>query len=85
MKPIWSIITAVLACTAIALQPASAVPPNETPEALKKQIEAMRPAGHVWREIQWKTCLLEGLKEARKRNKPVLLWVFIHNPNEERC
>lgn len=25
---------------------------NDTPEALKKQIEAMRPAKHVWREIQ---------------------------------
>ncbi len=45
----------------------------------------MRPARHVWREIQWKTCLLEGLQEARARNKPVLLWVFIHHPNDERC
>ncbi|HZO92077.1 MAG TPA: hypothetical protein VFB38_27410 [Chthonomonadaceae bacterium] len=58
---------------------------SETPEALKQKIEAMRPARHVWREIQWKTCLLEGLQEARARNKPVLLWVFIHHPNDERC
>ena len=46
-----------------------------TPDALKAEIEALYPAKWAWREIQWKTCLLEGLKEAREKKKPILLWV----------
>jgi hypothetical protein len=46
-----------------------------SPEALKAEIEALKPAQFAWREIQWKTCLLEGLKESREKKKPVLLWV----------
>ena len=46
-----------------------------TPEVLKAEIEALKPAKLAWREIQWKTCLLEGLKEAREKKKPILLWV----------
>ena len=46
-----------------------------TPEALKAEIEALTPAKVGWREIQWKTCLLEGLKESREKKKPVLLWM----------
>ena len=46
-----------------------------TPEALQTEIEGLRPAKIAWREIQWKTCLLEGLKESREKNKPVLLWM----------
>ena len=46
-----------------------------TPDALQADIEGLRPAKIAWREIQWKTCLLEGLKESREKKKPVLLWV----------
>ena len=46
-----------------------------TPDALQAEIEALMPAKIAWREIQWKTCLLEGLKESREKKKPVLLWV----------
>ena len=46
-----------------------------TPEALQTEIEGLMPAKIAWREIQWNTCLLEGLKESREKNKPVLLWV----------
>lgn len=45
------------------------------PDALKAEIEALKPAQLAWQEIQWKTCLLEGLKEAREKKKPILLWV----------
>ncbi len=48
-------------------------PPS--PEALKAEIEALKPAELAWREIRWRTCLLEGLKEARQKKKPILLWV----------
>ena len=47
-----------------------------TPEALQTEIEGLRPAKLAWREIQWKTCLLEGLKESREKKKPILLWVI---------
>lgn len=57
-----------------------------TPEALKAEIEALKAAQVGWREIAWKSCLLEGLKESRKQKKPVLLWVFIDRPTDDaRC
>jgi hypothetical protein len=57
-----------------------------TPEGLKADIEALKAAKVVWRDIAWKNCLLEGLKESRAQNKPVLLWVFIDRPvDDARC
>lgn len=57
-----------------------------TPESLKVQIEALKPAKVAWREIAWKSCLLEGLKESRAQKKPALLWVFIDRPiDDARC
>lgn len=57
-----------------------------TPEALKAEIEALKAAKPAWREIAWKSCLLEGLKESRAKNKPALLWVFIDRPvDDARC
>ncbi len=57
-----------------------------TPEALKAEIEALKAAKVAWREIAWKSCLLQGLKESREKKKPVLLWVFIDRPIDDgRC
>jgi len=57
-----------------------------TPEALKADIEALKAAKVAWRGIAWKSCLLEGLKESRAKNKPALLWVFIDRPiDDARC
>jgi hypothetical protein len=57
-----------------------------TPEALQAEIEALKPAKIAWREIAWKTCLLDGLKESRAQSKPVLLWIFIDRPTDDaRC
>ena len=57
-----------------------------TPEALKAEIETLKAAKVAWREIAWKSCLLEGLKESREKKKPVLLWVFIDRPADDaRC
>jgi hypothetical protein len=57
-----------------------------TPEALQAEIEALKPAQLAWREIAWKSCLLEGLRESRAKSKPVLLWVFIDRPiDDARC
>jgi len=52
---------------------------------LRKQVDELRPENHVWREIAWKTCPLEALKESREQKKPVLIWVFLGNPSDERC
>ena len=52
-----------------------AVKKPATPEALKAGIEALKPAQLAWREIQWKTCLLEAFAESRAKKKPVFLWV----------
>ena len=58
----------------------------ETLEALKAEIEALKAAKVAWREIAWKSCLLEGLKESRAKKKPVLLWIFIDRPlDDARC
>jgi hypothetical protein len=56
-----------------------------TPDALKAEIDALKPAQHVWRAIVWKTCPLEALKEARAQKKPVIAWVFLGLPADERC
>ena len=57
-----------------------------TPDALKAEIEALKSSKVAWREIAWKSCLLEGLKESREKKKPVLLWVFIDRPiYDARC
>ena len=57
-----------------------------TPEGLKAEIEALKAPRVAWREIAWKSCLLEGLKESRAKNKPALLWVFIDRPvDDARC
>jgi hypothetical protein len=53
---------------------------------VQKEIESLRAAKPAWREIAWKSCLLEGLKESRAKNKPALLWVFIDRPvDDARC
>jgi hypothetical protein len=57
-----------------------------TAEALQAEIDGLKAAKVAWREIAWKSCLLEGLRESRAKNKPALLWVFIDRPiDDARC
>ena len=57
-----------------------------TLDALQAEIKALNAPKVAWREIDWKSCLLEGLREARAKHKPALLWVFIDRPiDDERC
>ena len=54
--------------------------------SLNAEIEALKIPKVAWREIAWRSCLLDGLKEARAKGKPALLWVFIDRPvNDARC
>jgi hypothetical protein len=55
-------------------------------KALKAEIEALRVQEVAWRKINWKTCLLDGIRASRKQNKPMVLWVFIDLPvDDKRC
>ena len=57
-----------------------------TPKALRVEIEALQAQNVAWREIAWKSCLLDGVKESRQTHKPLLLWVFIDRPiDDARC
>jgi hypothetical protein len=56
-----------------------------TPDTLKAEVEALKPARHVWRAIDWKTCPLAALKASREQKKPIITWVFLGLPTDERC
>jgi hypothetical protein len=59
---------------------------QNTPESLKADVESLKAPKVAWREIQWKSCLLDGLVESRRTGKPLLLWVFIDRPvDDARC
>ena len=80
------IVVALLASAAWAGESPTPDEVAHSPEALKAEIEALKTAKVAWREIAWKSCLLEGLKESRAKNKPALLWVFIDRPiDDARC
>jgi hypothetical protein len=68
-----------------AAEPASPAKKPATPEALQADIEALKPAKHAWRAIPWKTCPLEALTASREQKKPILAWVFLGIPTDERC
>ncbi len=54
--------------------------------ALQAEVDALKKKDVAWRKIQWKTCLLEGLKASRAQKKPLMLWIFIDRPiDDERC
>ena len=65
-------------------EPAPA-PSTKLHDAIQAEVAALKPADHVWRAIAWKTCPLEALKAARAQNKPVIAWVFLGIPTDERC
>ncbi len=77
------VISAATLLTARAEEPAKTA---GNPDALKSEIEALKAAKVAWREINWKSCLLDGLRESRAENKPALLWIFIDRPiDDARC
>ena len=84
MRNLTVVVCSVLFAGLICAQPFPVVEKMPaTPEALKAEIEALKAAKPAWREIAWKSCLLEGLKESREKKKPVLLWVFIDRPIDD--
>lgn len=66
------------------LPPTAAQPRART--AIEAEVESLAVSDVAWRQIAWKTCLLEGLHASRAEHKPLLLWVFIDRPvDDERC
>lgn len=86
MKTTSAMMSLLLLSATVGGQPA-VLPAKQaaTPAALQAEIEALRPVKHVWREITWKLCPLEALQAARAHNKPIIAWVFLGVPTDERC
>ncbi len=66
--------------------------PEQTPlqrlslKEVESRVRQMKQEDVAWRQIDWKTCLLDGLKESQKQKKPIILWIFIDRPvDDERC
>jgi hypothetical protein len=88
MRNLTVVLFAVLFASPLWAQqsPVTKKQPTTSLEALKTEIESLKVAKVAWREIAWKSCLLEGLKESREKRKPVLLWIFIDRPiDDARC
>ena len=88
MKRVTVAASVALLCAGMAWAQEATVPAKKapTPDSLKADIESLKATKVAWREIAWKSCLLEGLKESRAKNKPALLWVFIDRPcDDARC
>ncbi len=57
-----------------------------SPTELSRELVALPHDEVPWRNIPWKSCLLEGLATSRLQEKPVVLWIFIDRPlDDERC
>ena len=53
---------------------------------VESKVRKLKQKDVAWRQIDWKTCLLDGLKESQKQKKPIILWIFIDRPiDDERC
>lgn len=56
------------------------------PDELRKEVDAMQVEEVAWRKIAWRTCLIDGVKASREQKKPLILWVFIDRPvDDKRC
>lgn len=77
-------ILTTLFVAAFSLTAARSAAPDS--ESLKQEIAELRAEDVAWRKVAWRTCLLDGLKASREQKKPVILWVFIDRPiDDKRC
>ncbi|MFT5498090.1 MAG: hypothetical protein ACI9TH_003498 [Kiritimatiellia bacterium] len=53
---------------------------------LDQSISALQQTDVAWRGIEWKTCMIDALHTARKEKKPIVVWMFIDRPiDDKRC
>ena len=58
---------------------------EKDPEAFQREIESLRPGDLAWKKAGWLNCPLKALRRSRSENKPIVVWVFLGNPADERC
>ena len=89
MRPLTLLVTTMACWAAVGGAEEVSRPDSKgqnTLESLKADVESLRAPKVAWREIQWKSCLLDGLAESRRAGKPALLWIFIDRPADDaRC
>ena len=88
LKFYWmSLVLATLCADLVwADSPATDKKTSKSLEAVRAEVNALQKEDVAWRHIEWKTCLLDGLKASREQSKPIMLWVFIDRPiDDERC
>lgn len=57
-----------------------------SPNEIQAAVAALGKKDVAWRQVEWKTCLLDGLAESARTKKPLMLWIFIDRPiDDERC
>ena len=77
---------AMLSATFASAQDATRKLKAVSPEEVLVAVEALYEEDVAWRNVQWDTCLLEGLKKSTAQHKPLMLWIFIDRPvDDERC
>ena len=75
-----------LALTAIAGATAAQERVLLSHEAVEAKVSQIRVDDVAWRQIPWKTCILDGLATARREDKPIMLWCHIDRPvDDTRC
>ena len=77
--------TGWLAAGILALYSGAAAAQEKGPDACQREIESLRPDDLVWKKAGWLNCPLEALRRSRAENKPIVVWVFLGNPSDERC
>ena len=88
-RGVWCVAMGVLvalACVTDLCGEAPASSAVRSPEQIRAAVEGLSKGDVAWREVRWQTCLINGLAESRRTNKPVMLWIFIDRPiDDERC
>lgn len=60
--------------------------PRLSLKEVESKVRQLKQEDVAWRKIDWKTCLLDGLRASREQKKPIILWIFIDRPkDDERC
>ena len=77
-------IAPILLLTTVALAGPLQSAEASSADVLRAEVNSLQVEEVAWRKIDWKTCLIDGFNTSRKLNKPVILWVFIDRPVDDR-
>lgn len=75
----------ILLITSLAINISSAAPPKSielTSTNYREWIDYIRPSDDEdkWREISWRNKFMPAVEEAKKLDRPILLWAMNGNP-----